>query len=466
MGEKALTSLAVRAHSLEWATLHKTGDKRAPVTTRFVELDPGENRESILEGVQANRERLVNEIREKCGALPPPVSTGIPASWVLLRIVDLPSGSADELAGMVELQMDKISPFPVDESSISYELLAEHDGRCRLLLSAIRDDTVNRLADAFREAGIHPKWVDINLLGWWQLLKDTGKVHQTGSQVFIILEDAACDIIVTTTGIPVTMRSLSGMEDLPAGEVDEEVARETAYTLAALDLERNGHALTEISVWHKGDPPAGLVQQFATHLPALIHLHPLDSLPPLAEGLLRRAEVRTTGTMDLAPRAWAEAENSRITRRRILISSLLVAGLWMAGMLTLFGGIQYQKRSLASQETHLAALKEPAERVRAIRDRTQELIKYMDRSRSALECLRDISDRLPPGIELRQFNYHKNKSLEMTGEAEAYSLVADFKKDLERSELFVSTELPRTQHTSGGKESFKIICLLPGGTKP
>ena len=465
MAERALTSLAVRARSLEWAILHKTGEKQSPTATQFVELDPGLNQTSILTGLKQDRERLVNDIRTKCGKLPAPVSTGIPASWVLLRIVELPAGNPDELASMAELQVDKFSPFPVDESSISYEVLAEHDGRCRLLLSAIRTDTINLLADAFREAGIQPKWVDINLLGWWQLLKDTEKIHQTGSQVIMILEDTACDIIVTTAGIPVTMRSLSGMEDLPPEESDEEIAQETVYTLAGLDLERSGSALTEISIWHKGEPPAGLAQKFATHLPAIIQFHSLESIPPLAEGLLRRAEHRARGSMDLAPHAWLEAENTKITRRRMLFSTALVAGLWLMGMLILFGGIQFQKQRLSSMESELTTLKEPAEKVRAIRDRTQELIKYMDRSRSGLECLREISDRLPPGIELRQFNYHKNKSLEMTGEADAYSLVADFKKDLERSELFISTELPRTQHTVGGRESFKIICILPGGEK-
>jgi Tfp pilus assembly protein PilN len=466
MAEKALTSLAVRARSLEWATLHKTGDKRSPVTTRLAEIDPGENQKNILGGLQSDRDRLVIDIREKCGKLPAPVSTGIPASWALLRIAELPSGNPDELASMAELQVDKFSPFPVDESSISYELLAEHDGRSRLLLSAIRTETVDLLAEALREAGIQPKWVDINLLGWWQLLKDSGKVHQTGSQVLIILEEASCDMIVTTTGVPVSVRSLSGMEDLPPEEIDEEIARETVYTLAGLDLERDGSALTEISIWHKGEPPERLVKQFENHLTTVTHLYSLDSLPPLAEGLLRRAERRTRGMMDLAPLAWMEAENARITRRRMLFSTALVAGLWLMGMLVLLGGIQYQKKSLSSLETELTTLKEPADKVRAIRDRTQELIKYMDRSRSGLECLREICDRLPPGIELRQFNYRKSKTLEMTGEADAYSLVADFKKDLERSELFVSTELPRTQHTAGGKESFKIICTLPGGEKP
>ena len=456
--------MAVRARSLEWAVLHKTGDKQASDTGHHADFDPGEKQKTLLAGLAADRDRLVAEITEKCGRLPAPVSISIPASWVLLRIVELPMGSPEELKSMTELQVDKFSPFPVDESAVSYELLNEHEGRCRLLLSAIRTETIDLLANALKAAGIKPKWVDINVLGWWQLLKDDGKMHQTGSQVFVILEDDACDIMVTTAGVPVALRSLNAMDDLPAEEADDEIAREMIFTLASLDLDRPGSHLTEINVWHKGEPPAGLLKKLAEQFSVTTHPFALETLPPLAEGLLRRAEKRTQGTMDLAPQAWMDSETARRTRRRMIISSLVVATLWLGGMATLFGGIQIQKQRLAFLEKELAALKEPADKVRAIRDRTQELMKYMDRSRSGLECLREVSDRLPPGIELKSFNYFKNKSLELTGESDAYSLVADFKKDLERSDLFVATELPRTIHTPRG-ESFKIVCTLPGGEK-
>lgn len=465
MAGKALTTLAVRARSLEWISRHKSGDKQSPASACSAVFDPGENQRTLLSGFQAERDRLAADIRNQCGHLPAPVCIGIPASWVLLRIADLPSGTPDELASMAELQVDKFSPFPVDESAISYELLAEHEGRSRLLLSAIRTDTLNQLADGLKAAGITPKWVDLNLLGWWQLLKETGKIHQAGSQVFLILEDSSCDIIVSTAGIPVAMRSLSGLDDLPAGEAEEEIARETVFTLSSLDLDPNGSHLAEVSVWHQGEAPTSLLQRFSEQYSVVAHPHSLATLPPLAEGLLHRTETRTRNTLDLAPKAWQEAENARRARRRMIVSSLLVAGFWLAGMAVLFGGIQIQKQQLASLESDLVELKGPADKVRAIRDRTQDLMKYMDRSRSALECLREVSDRLPPGIELKSFAYYKNKSLEMTGQAETYSLVADFKKDLERSELFSATELPRTRHIPQGEE-FKIVCTLPGGEKP
>ena len=70
---------------------------------------------------------------------------------------------------------------------------------------------------------------------------------------------------------------------------------------------------------------------------------------------------------------------------------------------------------------------------------------------------------LPPGIELKSFSYHKGKSLELAGEAEAVNLVYDFKKELEKSDLFTTTELHRIVKGSGGKEVFRITATLPGG---
>ena len=466
MAAKVLTSIAVRDHSLEWAILHKVGEKQSIPPTRSVELDLGENQKDLLTGIRSERDRLIEEIRTKCGRIPAPVSIGIPASWVLLRIAELPSGTPDEIKSMAELQIDKFSPFPIDESAFSYEILSEQDGRCRLLLSAIRTDTINLLADALKAAGIEPKWVDINLLGWWKLLQDAGKVHQTGIQIFMIREEATCDLIITSNGVPLAMRALSGMADLPASEADEEIARETALTLASLDLDRDGGVPASFSLLHRGDSPSGLIGIFATQFQIDAQPEPLDALPPLAEGLLQRTVTRTAGRMDLAPTAWLQTETALRTKRRVILFSIIAASLWLTGMLALFGGLQLQRNRINSLTGELTELKAPAEKVKAVRERTQGLTKYMDRSFSGLECLREISDRLPPGITLKSFNYHKNKNLEISGEADEYALIADFKKDLELSKLFVASDLSRTRRTREGKEEFKITCTLPGGESP
>lgn len=465
MAVRTLTGVAVRARSLEWAVPRAGGDKGAAPECKRADLVLGEGQATILDGLAAERDRLVADIRTACGRLGTPASVGIPAGWALLRVVDLPSAAPDELRGMVELQVDKFSPFPAEESVISYERFAERDDKVRVLLSAIRTDTVDRVGGALRSAGIPPKRVDLNLLGWWRLLVDGGHVHQAGAQAFLILDDTCIDIVVASAGVPLAMRSLTGLEDLPVEDIAEDVARETVYTLTAVDLERTGEHLAGVSVWHRGGELAeALIRRLRDPFSLTATSHSLDELPPLSEGLARRAAEAAAGRLDLAPPAWHDDEVRRKARTRMIALSAVVMGLWLAGVAGLFGGLQYQKHTLARMEARLAELKGPADAVRATRDRVLGLQQYVNRTHSALECLREISDLLPPGIELKSFSYRKGKTVELSGEADAVTLVYDFKKEMEKSSLFTATELPRTFKTAQGKEVFKITATLPGGT--
>ena len=175
MAGKTLTAVAVRARSLEWLAPQKTGDPRAAGERHHADLAHAEGQVSVLEALRADREGIVADLRA-AGCPAGPATVGIPAGWVLLRVADLPAAAPDELRGMAELQIDKFSPFPAEESAVAYELLAERDGRARVLLSAIRTETVDLLADALRTTGLAPRRIDLNLLGWWRLLADAGHI--------------------------------------------------------------------------------------------------------------------------------------------------------------------------------------------------------------------------------------------------------------------------------------------------
>ncbi len=465
MSGKTLTGVVVRARSLEWAVPGKPGDRSAAVDRRQTDLTLGEGQVTILDGLRSERDRLVGDIRTAVGRLSAPATVGVPAGWTLLRVVDLPASAPDELRGMAELQVDKFSPFPVEESVVSYELLAERDGRARVLLSAVRTETMDLLGGALRSAGIQPKRLDINLLGWWRLLTDGGHVHQAGAQAFVILDDTCIDIVVASSGVPVSMRSLTGLDDLPPDEMAEEIVRETVYTLTAVDLERSGEHLAEIAVWHRGTELADvLIRRFHDPMGLTAKPYALDTLPPLTEGLVRRAADAGPGRLDLAPPAWHADEVRRRARMRLLALTASLLGVWVLAVVGLFGGLQYQKIKLARMEARLAEMEGPAGTARATRDRVLGLEQYVTRTHSAIECLREVSDLLPPGIELKSFTYRKGKSVELSGEADSVVLVYDFKKEMEKSKLFTATDLPRTFRTAQGKEVFKITAVLPGGT--
>jgi Tfp pilus assembly protein PilN len=464
MTGKPMTALTLRARSAEWVSLAKAGDK--VLAPKAAALNPVEERKSLFESIAADPDRYSKLLSEACGKLPLPVTLGIPSSWVLLRIIELPEANPQELRGMVELQVDKFSPFPADEATFAYEILDKKDGRYRLLMGAIPTKTADTLRACLNAASLPPKWIDINLLGWWRLLCDAGMAEGSQSRIFIILDDDACDMVVATGAIPVAVRSLSGLDELTPDDVAEEVARETVYTMTSLDLERSGEPLSAISVWHRGaTTPESLLHRLREQFPNPVHATSLDTLPPLAEGILRRSLDRQ-GTMDLAPASWQLAESAHRARRRIIQISVSLFGIWALGMATLFGGLQYQKQRLGRLQTNLEALTPAAENARMVRERVRILHQYIERKYSALECFREIADLLPPGITLKSINYRKAKNLELTGEADAVTLIYDFKKELEKSQLFVKTDLTRVTRTAQGKEVFKLTATLPGGEQP
>jgi len=101
-----------------------------------------------------------------------------------------------------------------------------------------------------------------------------------------------------------------------------------------------------------------------------------------------------------------------------------------------------------------------------MRRRVFMIKRYMDRSDSALECLREISALQPRGIDLTSFSYRKGETLRISGEAETVDQVYSFKSKLEGSTLFVGAKLqgPRRDRKKR-KEVFDIDLRLHGGAQ-
>ena len=96
--------------------------------------------------------------------LAPSVVVGLDASRALMRVVSLPEVADGEMGDMVALQIDKFSPFPLETQSLSYEVLVEQDGMCRVLLTAVHRRSVEQLGEACREAKMKLGRVDLDIM--------------------------------------------------------------------------------------------------------------------------------------------------------------------------------------------------------------------------------------------------------------------------------------------------------------
>ncbi len=389
-----------------------------------------------------------------------PVVLAIPSSQMVMRVMEFPVEDASELASMVELQVDKFSPFPLEQMVVSHEMLARHDGMAQVLMAAAKTSVIGAIGQGLRDRGVKISRVDSTLLGRWQTLQEAGQLESSGRETLVLLDGGGVDILTHEAGVPVALSGLGEVADLGDPDIAGDVAREIAHLLMGLDAEhgRAGHAV--LTVWSADDAAAAaLVAALRGCTTLAVRVRSLSLLSGLAGGIARRA-LAGGQLLDLTPPAWrAQEQSSRFQKRIIMLTAALGAG-WL---LLLGGG----RGLMALQRTQVERLRaseirwlEPANAVRRLRLQVHLIHRYMDRRTSALECLREISELQPPGVDLTSFTYRKGEGLELVGEADSGPLVIQFNQRLNDSPLFVAvragprTMTPRQRHRFSFEISF------------
>jgi len=85
-----------------------------------------------------------------------------------------------------------------------------------------------------------------------------------------------------------------------------------------------------------------------------------------------------------------------------------------------------QKGSFNRVKKEAAKHSGPARAAQADREEMLSLEKYADRSRSALECLRGITQTLPNFVEITSFTYTKGKAIRLSGTGDSSDLIYDY----------------------------------------
>ncbi len=457
MAEDSITALVLGPAVAEWTTLRRR---------KGVVEKAGHQKQALAAAEGAER---AAELKRALAGLKGRVAVALPSDQVLMRVVRLPSTDLDELREMAALQVDKFSPFPVEQMAVGQELLAQHEGSAQLLIAASRRENVERLEAELSASGLAPREVDVAVLGWWRLLKQENHVPAEGRHLLMIVEERSTELLVVQEGAPVVIRSLAPVNDATPHEAAEELAEELNYTLTTLESEWGLRVPGLLRLWHRSGVPLAFFEHLRTRCEAQVEAHPLDALPPLSEGLARRALERGPHLLDLAPPEWKAAVASRRLTRRLMTAGAVFLGLWLLALAILLIGLQLNKGRLAAARAELAALQGPAREVEQFKNQVRALERYLDPTFSALECLREICDRLPDGVDINAFTYKKYAQIALRGESDSSEPIYDFFQALEKTELFPEVKPEGvTQQTRAGRtrSQFKLAINLPAEDAP
>lgn len=389
------------------------------------------------------------------------VCAAIPISEALVRVLDLPATDMGELAGMVDLQVGKISPFPVDELVVSFEVLAREENSTRVLIAAVP----RKLLEGLRSDGIHPRHVDIDLLGWWYAIRQ----HAEGEgRIFnIVLSEGHAGLAVSENGVPILFRSVMQKDELDVDEFLSGIAEELQYTLIAIEADWGEGLEAHIALFSDEAD----IDRIAVRMSELSNLpvekHNLDELPPLSELIVRRRSGRTEACIDLVPPEWIQTARDVLLKRRLLALSGALVVVWFLAVGAIMGYGAWERSSMSKLETRAEALKEPALKSRRLQMRIGALEQYADRTRSVLECLREVSVLLPARLELQSFSFKKNREVALRGLSATTSAteIYTFFQALENSDKFEELQDQRvstvTRRGSGRASQFQVTLLMP-----
>jgi len=454
-----ITGVCVQQNRLEWTVLRRMKESwevsdqgSAPIPESDV---PGQGLTAAL--LKPHLKRFQGKI-----------SVALPTDRILVRVALLPSTDAEELRGMAELQTDKFSPFPVESVASGAEVMETSEASSLVAMAVVRRTDVDAAGQAFQEAGALPDVVDVAALGWWWGLQQGDWVPSHGSQIFLRSTADSLDMVLTRDGAPLLFRSLS----LPPAEGASaeqsewlaDCSEEVAYSLTSLETEWGGAETPTLHMFHDDGVSTDWADSLQQELRLdSIFIHPLENLPSVSEGVARRLAVPSHSvTMDLAPEAWREADIARRARRSLLRAATLFLVVWLIFIGVFWTWLNVERGQMERLQTEVETVEGPAKEVRRLRTKVQEFTQYANRSHSALECLRIISESLPQGADLTEFIYRKGKTLSLRAIADLPDYAYTFINALEETKHFpeVSSEGITTK---GSKSTFGVKIVMPGG---
>lgn len=449
MTHSGTIGLCVRPAGLEWTALAPSGGVQQRKAAARSEAAPA---------TAANwAESFPAQLALEAPLLKGNVHLCIPADGLLLRVLDLPTVDASEIGGMVELQIDQFSPFPVDLLYLSWETLSQTDSRSRVLVAGARRNLVDRLGVAADTHKLAIRRIDADILAWLALFRKAGKLPSTGRSL-LLLEDGFCPLLVCLeNGQPLFFRALP----LPApGAADRETVllEEIDLALAEIEADWGAAPLALLQLAHWGQEPsyAGLLHR---HYGVQVQGENLASLDPLSDGVAMRFQA----ALDLSPRAWKDIAAAKALRSRTLKLAAVAVVLWAVGWGVFLGLLAHRQGEVDALRAEVEGLAKPAEEVRQLEKELVFLNAFTNRTETALDCMLTVVNAMPPsGVQLGDFLFKKSIGVAVHGQGPS-TTVLGFTKAMGESPMFKLDDL----QVENGKFSFNAkLASAPPPEKP
>ena len=178
----------------------------------YRKLSPG----AVSEGEVADGDLLAAELKEFWSSHSfkgKTVYLGVANQKVVVRLLDFPRMSPDDLKGAIGFEAQDHIPMPIDEAALDYIVLGpqgEGSDLDRILIVAAQKDMISRYATAIRAAGLRPQGIDVKALSLVRSTLPSSVFDDEGATLLLDIASEISSLVVTQSGNPTLTRFIPG----------------------------------------------------------------------------------------------------------------------------------------------------------------------------------------------------------------------------------------------------------------
>jgi len=425
------------------------------------------------EGRDAALKERLEGLLSQLPVRPEYVTVGLPRRLVTMRSVSMPAVEEEELKGIVDYEVERHIPFPLEEAHYDFQLLEKNAGTATVLVAAARKDEIGKYLALLQEAGIKPTALGISTFASFNALcynQGRGSMPVTA---FIDLRNGEAEIGLAKGRILRYCRYLT----LGPAAPQDALLPELSGLLARLEAEGTLLKAGRISLSGAGGGRGDLLHHLAERTGLEVeYFHPFQRIKAwgvdshaaqslgAAVGLALNGLVVLPIRIDLLPAEMAPSRREPGLAMIFRLLALIIA----LGMVYGVSGAIWERRALATLTVTVERMKADAAKVEQLKGEVARLetqiaaLEKVDRGEMRkLDVLRELFQILPKGVTLTLFTVEGREARiggSITGSASNLISI------LEESPLFENAQFTSPVVSRGAEiQDFQIKALLDGG---
>ena len=218
----------------------------------YRKLQPG----AVVDGEVADQDLLAYELREFWASHSfkgKTVYLGVANQKVVVRLLDFPRMSPEDLKGAISFEAQDHIPMPIDEAILDYVVLGpqeEGSDQDRILLVAAQKEMISRYSAAVRTAGLRAEGVDVKALSLVRSTLPSSLFDDGGAILLLDISTEITNLVVAQGGSPTLTRFIPGGSGFLAQAVaesadlpEEEAERQLMNPRVKLGPEESGEEI-------------------------------------------------------------------------------------------------------------------------------------------------------------------------------------------------------------------------------